>query len=474
MGEFDDLIPEFITESTELLETVEGGLLQLESGQVEEDTVHTIFRAIHSIKGGAGFVGLTKIERLAHRMEDVLNLIRNGDLQPNQTITDALLQSLDVLTALFDRIDEHEDIDVEGPIRALDAALSSNLDGEVKADVQSPSTPQDHSGLPSFDVSEYTIKNKLQQGNLYYIHLDLNQIEARGLSPMQLVNEMLSMGEILDSVVELAETGDSDTYEVQHVTFHVLYFTVLEGDLLAAAMRLEEDEFRLLSADDFQLSGSDSKKDEAAPEASQPAEPQAPPQPESAPAEPPAPAAPAANESAPAPVAENPPAPAPAPAQPPQVQAVEEEPPRSRSGEYLTFKLGNEHYGVDILSVQEIIGLPSLTRLPRSPAYVLGVMNMRGMVVPVMDLRIKLGLPVDEEQEPVVVVLHVGNKVIGAVVDGVSDVVQIDEDHIQDPPDFVGTVSKEDLRGLSLHDGEMLILLELDRILATELSSNVA
>lgn len=474
MGEFDDLIPEFITESTELLETVEGGLLQLESGQVEEDTVHTIFRAIHSIKGGAGFVGLTKIERLAHRMEDVLNLIRNGDLQPNQTITDALLQSLDVLTALFERIDEHEDIDVDGPIRALDAALSSNLDDEVKADVASTSTPQAHTGLPAFDVNEYTIKNKLQQGNLFYIHLDLNQIESRGLTPMQLVNEMLSMGEILDSVVELAEAGDSETYEVQHVTFHVLYFTVLEGDLLSAAMRLEEDEFRLLSADDFQLSGSGAKKDEAPEEAPQP-EPQAPPQPEPTP-QPAAsePATPAAPEAAPAPVAENPPVPAPPPAQPPQVQAVEEEPPSARSGEYLTFMLGNEHYGVDILSVQEIIGVPSLTKLPRSPAHVLGVMNMRGMVVPVIDLRIKLGLPVDENKEPVVVVLRVGNKVIGAVVDGVSDVVQIDEDQIQDPPDFVGAVSKEDLRGLSLHDSEMLILLELDRILAMELSSNVA
>jgi two-component system chemotaxis sensor kinase CheA len=100
MSDFDDIIPEFIAESTDLLEEVESGLLQMESGSAQEETVHTIFRAIHSIKGGAGFVGLHKIESLAHKMEDLLNLIRNGDLDPSQAVIDALLQSLDVLTHL--------------------------------------------------------------------------------------------------------------------------------------------------------------------------------------------------------------------------------------------------------------------------------------------------------------------------------------------------------------------------------------
>lgn len=146
----------------------------------------------------------------------------------------------------------------------------------------------------------------------------------------------------------------------------------------------------------------------------------------------------------------------------------------AKAGEYLTFSLANESYGVDILSVQEIIGVPPLTRLPRSPNHVLGVMNLRGMVVPVLDLRLKLGLPVAGGNETVVVVLHVDDKIMGAVVDSVSDVVQLSDDQVQEPPEFAGSVRREFLRGLSRQEGGMLILLELDRLLAPETLSNAA
>jgi purine-binding chemotaxis protein CheW len=129
---------------------------------------------------------------------------------------------------------------------------------------------------------------------------------------------------------------------------------------------------------------------------------------------------------------------------------------------------------VDILSVQEIIGLPHLTRLPRCPGHVLGVMNLRGMVVPVLDMRRKLGIPVEDAAEPVVVVLRVDDKIMGAVVDGVSDVVHLGAEQIQDPPEFAGAVRREYLRGLSRHDQDMLILLELDRLLAPETAGHAA
>ena len=455
MGEFDDIIPEFVTESAELLETVENGLLQLESGDVEHEAIHTIFRAIHSIKGGAGFVGLSKIERLAHRMEDVLNLIRNGDLDATQPITDALLQALDVLTSLFNRLDEHDAIDVEGPIRALDAALHSTLeDGSVKDDVNKISSPASETGLPNFEISDYNLKSRLSQGNVYYLHMDMAKIEERGLTPLQLVNEMLSMGEILDSVVGLGGTGDSRTYEVAEVVFHLLYFTVLEDDLLMAALHLEEGEFRQVGPEDFNLA----PPGEQAPEPPAPEpepEPLPEPEPQKAPAQPPVPTQKA-----------QPPALAP--------RAEAETPPPAESAEYLTFTLGDEEYGVDILSVQEIIGLPELTRLPRSPGYVLGVMNLRGMVVPVIDLRKKLELTVKDGQDPVVVVVRVSDKIMGAVVDGVNDVIELKNNQIQEPPDFVGVVRKEFLRGLTRHQDEMIILLDMVSLMAPETISNVA
>ncbi|MBI5524375.1 MAG: purine-binding chemotaxis protein CheW [Desulfarculus sp.] len=148
--------------------------------------------------------------------------------------------------------------------------------------------------------------------------------------------------------------------------------------------------------------------------------------------------------------------------------------PQSRAGEYLTFSLGVESYGVDILQVQEIIGMPRLTRLPRAPEYMLGVMNLRGMVVPVLDMRLKLNLTQDENSEAVVVVLRVGDKIMGAVVDSVRDVVQLAEEQIQTPPDFAGGLRRDYLRGLCHLDDQMIILLELDRLLAQEALSNAA
>ncbi len=449
MGEFDDIIPEYITESSELLETVESGLLAMESGDLEDEAVHTVFRAIHSIKGGAGFVGLVKIERLAHRMEDLLNLIRNGDLEPTPPITDALLQSLDVLVSLFERVEEHDEIDIEGPIRALEAALNAEADEGVKQEVTTPAEASEESHLPCFDISEYNIKQKLKSGNVFHLKLNLNQLEQRGMTPIQLVNEMLSMGELLDSLLNLDGIEDSD-----EVRMDVLYFTVLDADLLQAALNLEEPEIRPVSEEDFKVCFDEPPK-EAAPEQAQDAP---------APAPEPAPVAKAPAAPKPAPAAE---APAPA-APPPAPTPAADSGPVSRGGEYLTFNLGDEHYGVDVLSVQEIIGVPHLSRLPRAPDYVLGVMNLRGNVVPVLDIRRKLGLEVSEEDDPVVVVLHVGEKIMGAVVDGVEDVLEIRDQDIQDAPDFSGTVHKDYLRGLTKRDDELLILLELDRLLAPE------
>ncbi|MBI4800759.1 MAG: chemotaxis protein CheW [Desulfarculus sp.] len=460
MGEFDDIIPEYVTESRELLESIESGLLRLEEGGAQDETVHTVFRAIHSIKGGAGFVGLTKIERLAHKMEDLLNLIRNHDLEPSQAITDSLLQSLDVLNSLFERIGEHEDIDIEGPMRALAAALDSGVDTGVRQQVQAKGAPQPQTGLPAFEVSEYTLNNKFKQGNMFLLTLDMAKLEERGLTPIQLVNEMLSMGEILDSRLDLPQVGDAATYEVAQVRFQVLYATVLDSDLMTAALHLEPEECRAVSAQDFGL-GQAAPSAPPAPELQTPARPaprpqplaQTPAAPPTAPAATPAPAAP----SAPRAVA-------------PAALAAPE--PQSRAGEYLTFSMGAESYGVDILQVQEIIGMPRLTRLPRAPEHMLGVMNLRGMVVPVLDMRLKLHLDGNENGEAVVVVLRVGDKIMGAVVDSVRDVVQLDEERIQTPPDFAGGLRRDYLRGLCHLDDQMIILLELDRLLAQEALSN--
>ncbi len=151
-------------------------------------------------------------------------------------------------------------------------------------------------------------------------------------------------------------------------------------------------------------------------------------------------------------------------------------PPRDAGVEgrqYLTFTLAGEQYGIDILKVQEIRGWQPVTTVPNSPAFVKGVMNLRGAIVPVIDLRRRFGLdPVAYTPTTVVIVVTVrgahGPRVIGAVVDGVSDVLHVEGSSIQPAPDFGTAVHTEFISGLVTLEAGMVMLLDADRLLSVE------
>jgi purine-binding chemotaxis protein CheW len=137
--------------------------------------------------------------------------------------------------------------------------------------------------------------------------------------------------------------------------------------------------------------------------------------------------------------------------------------------EYLTFTLGAEHYGVDILKVQEIRGYDNVTHIPHAPAFIKGVINLRGAIVPVVDLRIKFGLGKAEyDALTVMMILNVADRVVGVVVDGVSDVISLDETELRLPPDFGASVDTRYLEGLATVDDRMLIIVNIERLLTSE------
>jgi purine-binding chemotaxis protein CheW len=148
----------------------------------------------------------------------------------------------------------------------------------------------------------------------------------------------------------------------------------------------------------------------------------------------------------------------------------------STGGEYLSFTLGNEHYGVDILKVQEIRGYDSVTRVPDAPDYIKGVINLRGTIVPVIDLRLKLRL--DEARYDaftVMIVLNVEDRVVGIVVDSVSDVIPLTGDQIRPTPEFGAAVDTRVISGIGTHDDKMLILLDIETLLdITDLGQTTA
>lgn len=141
--------------------------------------------------------------------------------------------------------------------------------------------------------------------------------------------------------------------------------------------------------------------------------------------------------------------------------------------QYLTFSLAGEEYGVDILKVQEIRGWGPVTKVPNAPAFVRGVMNLRGAIVPVIDLRLRFGLEtMAYTKTTVVIVVTVqsasGSRIIGTVVDGVSDVLNPNAADIQPPPDFGTAVHTEFISGLVTIEAGMVMLLDVDRLLSVE------
>lgn len=147
------------------------------------------------------------------------------------------------------------------------------------------------------------------------------------------------------------------------------------------------------------------------------------------------------------------------------------------SNQFLTFMLAGEEYGVDILRVQEIKGWESSTEIPNTPEYIQGVMNLRGTIVPIVDLRSRFELEkIDYSNTTVVIVLKTfsneNEKTIGFVVDAVSDVYNVTEEDLKPSPDFGNAVSTEFVKGLATVDEKMLILLDIDQLIDADININ--
>jgi purine-binding chemotaxis protein CheW len=150
--------------------------------------------------------------------------------------------------------------------------------------------------------------------------------------------------------------------------------------------------------------------------------------------------------------------------------ALQESRAASMAGKYLTFRLGPETYGIEILCVQEIIGLLPITRIPKVSEYIRGVINLRGKVIPVMSLSRRFGVPDrDDTALTCVIVIELAREsdtvTMGIVVDEVSEVININAENIEAPPDLGGASGDAFLRGMGKVDGKVVILLDMARVI---------
>lgn len=141
----------------------------------------------------------------------------------------------------------------------------------------------------------------------------------------------------------------------------------------------------------------------------------------------------------------------------------------TQKGKFLTFALGNEEYGVEIQYVTEIIGIQAITQIPRLPEYVKGIINLRGKIIPVMDVRLRFGKePREYNDRTCVIVIEIRNVNIGLIVDAVSEVLSIGEEDIVPPPDVTKAFQNKYIKGIGKTSGGVKLLLECEKLIGEE------
>ncbi|MBE0505585.1 MAG: chemotaxis protein CheW [Marinospirillum sp.] len=136
--------------------------------------------------------------------------------------------------------------------------------------------------------------------------------------------------------------------------------------------------------------------------------------------------------------------------------------------EFLTFTLGEEEYAIDILKVQEIRGYDAVTRIANTPSYIKGVINMRGVIVPVVDMRLKFNVgEAVYDQFTVMIILNLGERVVGMVVDSVSDVVALSPDEIRTAPEFGAAMDTQYIQGLASIEDRMAIVVDIEKLMTS-------
>lgn len=153
---------------------------------------------------------------------------------------------------------------------------------------------------------------------------------------------------------------------------------------------------------------------------------------------------------------------------PPAAAAATQAAVATRLREFLAFKLGDEEYGIDILRVQEIRSYEEPTRLANVPRFIKGVVNLRGVIVPIVDMRLKFDLAEARYDDfTVVIVLNIGSRVVGIVVDAVSDVITLSSEQLRPVPEFSSSIASDHLLAIGAVDDRMLILLDIEKLMSS-------
>src|SRR3984957_19948634 len=249
----DDLVLEYLAESREHLATIENDLLSMEQSgaAIDEQLVNRVFRAAHSIKGGAGFFDLHKIKELGHRTENVLDLVRSGQMIPNSEIVSILLLAFDKLRTLIQDYAESNNADISEFTDALSRLAEEHLEPDQKHSTQETLTISIPNGRTPISASVFDIEQARRAGKtVYVIEYDLiNDIQRRGQTPLEVLNNLMKCGEILGTEFDLESAGTLDQEPSNTLLLNVLYATALDGYSLSQVLALRPERIHHITND---------------------------------------------------------------------------------------------------------------------------------------------------------------------------------------------------------------------------------
>lgn len=440
MGEFDDLIEEFVTESKEHIADIEDDLIKIEADieQVDPEVINRVFRAAHSIKGSSKFLDLNNIGDLAHKMEDVLNLIRSGKLVPTSDVAGPLLMAADMLKNMLENVTSSNDMDISEHLISLQNILITDAAVQKKPQKPGKASSSDDP-LSIFDINMDIIKAKLVSFQVFILTIDTAEGDIDHIK-----SELKNLGEVI------AQKTTADNKLV------MLFATIMESDMVPLALGLDKDSFTQVTE------GMLKTKARQTPQLK--SEAQVKPEPKPVPK--------AAKPASTKPIVvketeddereystvsyDEPVAKQMIDSLKKDVQAAKEE----ENTSFITFTLDSELYAVPIQTIEEIIGLQEISLLPNVPSFIKGVINLRGEIVPIMDLRLKFGLEAKEYTPfTVFLIVRVEERLMGMVVDNVADVLVIEPTKVQKRPAFSAKISTDFINGVYKDTQEDLVIL---------------
>ena len=238
----DELVLDYLAESREHLGTIEADLLSIElrGSNIDENIVNRVFRAAHSIKGGAGFFDLNKIRDLAHKTESVLDLVRSRQLAPNSELVSILLLAFDKLREMIVDYHHSNQADISEFVTALTNLTSAGLPAGQKESIDEQVVMEvpGHAkqiSVPAFDLGQAKRAGK----SLYLITCDLiHDVQRRGRTPLEVLNSLMDSGTIVDALVDMDSAGTLDDEPTSQLLLDIQYATALGRDAIALAVDL--------------------------------------------------------------------------------------------------------------------------------------------------------------------------------------------------------------------------------------------